>query len=194
MREPERSPTEVFSEEVRATRSRKGWSQQRLADELEALDFPIDRSAIAKIESGERGKVSLDEVMAFAYALGVPPMSLIVPRAAGGTIRIAGNVEMPATEATAWWREVDVLSNGDSQRERFFYEAWPDRLSVLSRDVPEAVGIFRTISEFVSTDSGPDAGTVLLMIRQMADHGVRRHYGLDMAPDTQLEQPRKGKK
>ncbi len=101
---------------------------------------------------------------------------------------------MLATKATAWWREVDVLSDGDPERERFFYDSWPNRLARLWREVPEAVGIFRTISEFVSTDTGPDARSVFLMIRQMADHGVRRLYGLDMAPDVQLEQPRKGRK
>ena len=41
--------------------------------------MPIDRSSIAKIESGKRG-VSLDELFWFAVALDVSPMALCVPR------------------------------------------------------------------------------------------------------------------
>ena len=74
------TPGNLPRKRVRAVRSRKDWSQQRLADEMELLGVPMDRSAVAKVETGARG-VSIDEVFAFALALAASPTALLVPRA-----------------------------------------------------------------------------------------------------------------
>lgn len=174
MPSPEITPAEVFSHELRATRERKGWTQHQLAQELQRLDYHMVRSQITKIESGQR-KATLDDVLAIALALGVPPLALVIPRNDAGSVRLAGNVTMSAPTAIAWWREVDVLSRGDAQSERFFYDSMPDRLAQLTREVPEIVAIFRTVTEFVSSEDSPNAGSVLLMIRDMADSALARH-------------------
>ena len=164
MPSPEITPAEVFSHELRATRERKGWTQHQLAQELQRLDYHMVRSQITKIESGQR-KATLDDVLAIALALGVPPLALVIPRNDAGSVRLAGNVTMSAPTAIAWWREVDVLSRGDAQSERFFYDSMPDRLAQLTREVPEIVAIFRTVTEFGTSEDSPNAGSVLLMIR-----------------------------
>jgi transcriptional regulator with XRE-family HTH domain len=74
----ENRPTasEAFARHVSEIRKERGWSQQRLADELVTLGVKLDRAAIAKIEHQTR-KVSIDEMVAFADALHVHPGRLL---------------------------------------------------------------------------------------------------------------------
>src|ERR1039457_2619992 len=98
---PAQTPSEIFAVEVRATRERNGWAQQQLAPRLAALDCPIDRSTIAKIESGKRG-ISLDEAFAFAAALGVSPAALALPRGTATDVRVAPKRTVRGYEAHRW--------------------------------------------------------------------------------------------
>ncbi len=98
------TPGKLLGKRVRAVRSRKDWSQQRLADEMELLGVPMDRSAVAKVETGARG-VSIDEVFAFALALGVSPTALLVPRAQE-QVSIAPRVERDAFGVAQWIRGI----------------------------------------------------------------------------------------
>jgi transcriptional regulator with XRE-family HTH domain len=119
-------PSEVFVKEIAGTRRRKQLSQQQLADRLEAIGAPIDRSTIGKIEAGHRG-VSLDELFFFAVALGVSPMSLVVPRSAE-RMRVAPSKEIDATDVMQWARNFTWLpgEEADVSEIRFFNEAVTD--------------------------------------------------------------------
>jgi transcriptional regulator with XRE-family HTH domain len=119
---PAKTPSEIFAVEVRTTRERKGWTQQQLADRLAALDCPIDRSIIAKIESGKRG-VSLDEAFAFAAALGVSPAALALPRGTDTDVRVAPNLTVRGYEAYRWLQGRAALIDHDK---RFYNDARPD--------------------------------------------------------------------
>ncbi len=99
------TPGEVFAEELYAHRSRRGWTQQELADRMADLGEPINRSGIARLENGER-KVSLDEAVAFAIALGVPPYALVVPRQVDREVRVTSKWAMAGPSMLAWWRGV----------------------------------------------------------------------------------------
>jgi transcriptional regulator with XRE-family HTH domain len=98
----------VFARQVRDTRERKKWTQSDLANRLESLGYPIDRSAIARIEMGKRD-VSLDEALAFAVALGVPPGSLILPRSMDETISPTPAVSVASADAQLWWWGAEPL-------------------------------------------------------------------------------------
>jgi transcriptional regulator with XRE-family HTH domain len=102
-----RTPGEVFAGEVKRVRTVRGWSQQRLADEMARLGVPIDRSAIAKVERSAR-QVNLDEMVAFAIALGVSPLGLVVPHEAGAQVALTPKHTVPAAEAADWFRAVQL--------------------------------------------------------------------------------------
>ena len=84
---PAATTSDVVGDRIRATRKRRGWSAQKLADQLAATGAPeLSMFVISNIESGRRkadGKrrreVSVDELFLIAYVLGVPPIHLLVP-------------------------------------------------------------------------------------------------------------------
>lgn len=118
-------PSEVLPTELAATRERHHVTQQQLAERLEELGSPIDRSTIGKIESGRRG-VAVDELFAFAAALGVPPMSLVVPRSAE-RMRVAPALEADAGDVMRWARGIRPLAQGwSTEEDRRFFDAMPD--------------------------------------------------------------------
>ena len=61
---------------VRLERANRGWSAEDLAVRTQATACPIPRSIIANLENGRRADVSVDELAAFAAALGMDPWSL----------------------------------------------------------------------------------------------------------------------
>lgn len=64
---------------VRQARSARGWSTSTLASECSKVGYPISRGTLAKLENGERTTLSVVEWLTLAYALGVPPGSLLIP-------------------------------------------------------------------------------------------------------------------
>lgn len=77
------SPTvgQVVAHRVRKYREARGWTQQQLADEMDALGYPINRATLAKLEAGttRADNVPLREVLILAAALDVPPVLLFTP-------------------------------------------------------------------------------------------------------------------
>jgi transcriptional regulator with XRE-family HTH domain len=68
----------AVAENVEAVRKRRGLTQQQLASELARLGRPMQASAVAKVESGDR-RVDADDLAAFAVALNVPVARLMLP-------------------------------------------------------------------------------------------------------------------
>lgn len=79
--------SDVVADQVRAHRTRLGLNRGQLAEECARLGAPeLTYSAITNIETGRRDKdgrrrreISVDELMTFGYALGVPPLLLALP-------------------------------------------------------------------------------------------------------------------
>jgi transcriptional regulator with XRE-family HTH domain len=90
-------------ERIRELRRHRGMTQQGLADRINFLGAPIDRTAIAKIEKGSR-ELTLSEAFAFAWALDVAPVHLFVPTDDEDPIHIGPNMEAPPAEMRAWIR------------------------------------------------------------------------------------------
>lgn len=117
-------PSSVFGQQVRAVRTHKGWtSQQHLAERLSELSgHDIDRSAIARLETGKRG-VSLDEAFAISAALEVSPLSLMLPRDPSQPVAVAPHVTVTGKEAREWARGDEPLPGQDRQ---FFESESPE--------------------------------------------------------------------
>jgi transcriptional regulator with XRE-family HTH domain len=171
------TPSRVFSERLSAERKRKGWTQRRLGERMAAIGSPIDRSVLAKIEAGGR-KVTVDEVIAFAYALGVPPMSLLLPPDNQGEVNLAGGVSVPVGRARAWWREADPLTDDYVER-NFFYGATDQLLAGIGRRLVEALVIYRLATDLVSegVDDLEQVESYLRMIELNAHGGLGRLKG-----------------
>ncbi|MFI7607664.1 helix-turn-helix domain-containing protein [Micromonospora sp. NPDC049366] len=73
------TPHRVIADRVRELRKGRGWSAQRLAEELARVGTPWDRSVVANLENGRRASVSVEELFALAYVLDVAPVNLMVP-------------------------------------------------------------------------------------------------------------------
>lgn len=112
------TPTDALRELVKAHRSRRGWSQTDLARRIGTLE----RMAVARIESGDRG-VSLDEAVALAVALDVPLVRLIAPAEGSDRVELGTGVECSASEARAWMRGDRMLPGQDR---RAFLDALMD--------------------------------------------------------------------
>lgn len=93
------TPSESFARRVKRYRGRRGWTQEDFAAELTAIGWTVDRFQVAKIEAHSR-KVSLDEMVALAWVLGLPPALLYLPLGEGD-VKIENNVI--ETDAARRW-------------------------------------------------------------------------------------------
>ena len=72
------APSEIFAQRVREARNRLNWKQTDLANELDRLGYPMDRTTIARLENNDR-KVSLNDFMAICIALSISPLHMLIP-------------------------------------------------------------------------------------------------------------------
>lgn len=69
---------ERFGQRVRELRTERGWSQEKLAEEMTAREFQLHQTQVGKIESAGR-PVSLGEAAVLAAVLGVTVFELLGP-------------------------------------------------------------------------------------------------------------------
>ena len=150
--DPAPLPSQVFVAELGPARRRKGLSQQELADRLEDIGAPIDRSTIGKIEADKR-KVSLDELFSFALALGVSPLALVVPRSME-KMSVSPGVAADTQQVVHWVRNLYPLwpsyVDPSEADERFFEEARTDREAAAYRNHPSLLAIEKLVTAMVS--------------------------------------------
>ena len=106
---PEKTLRQIMAGQIRALRKRRGMTQQDLADRLSHYGARIDRTAVAKVEAGATGgkdsrELGLAEMFAFALALDVAPVHLLVPIDSDEPIRLAPNLEASPYETRQWIR------------------------------------------------------------------------------------------
>ncbi|MDQ3465230.1 MAG: helix-turn-helix domain-containing protein [Actinomycetota bacterium] len=89
-----RSLSDVVAERVRRSRREIGWTVAELAEECRRLGAPsLTVASLGNIERGDRGvrkrrEITVDEVFVLAYALGVPPLLMMVPLGENDHLRV----------------------------------------------------------------------------------------------------------
>ncbi|MBT2478518.1 helix-turn-helix transcriptional regulator [Streptomyces sp. ISL-94] len=92
--------SDLAADQIRKHRTRLGLNREQLAEECARVGAPeLTYAAITNIETGRRDKdgkrrreITIDELLTFAYALGVPPLLLMLPLG-----------DMDATPSPARW-------------------------------------------------------------------------------------------
>jgi transcriptional regulator with XRE-family HTH domain len=79
---------------MRKLRTERGWSAQRLSEEMSKVGVPWDRSIVANLEYGRRRTVSVEELLALAYVLAVPPPLLFLDLESGADVEIVAGVAL----------------------------------------------------------------------------------------------------
>lgn len=133
-------PGEVFAQRLKEVRERRGWTQTRLVRRLEELGFStssgkaLHRSTLAKIEADptRARRVTLEEVLAISYALGVSPLYMFIPIELGGpNVTVALGVQAwKPSDMRAWLRGEQALPYQDP---RWFALERPEE------EIPEAL-------------------------------------------------------
>lgn len=104
----------AIAQQMRHLRKTLGWSAERLSEELRKVGTPLDRSAIAKMESAaDRGQamrsISVEELLSLALVLGVAPVHLLVPPTDDGSAMrawVRGDAPMPGQDPRRYFSEV----------------------------------------------------------------------------------------
>jgi transcriptional regulator with XRE-family HTH domain len=107
------APTATIARQVRELRNARGWSGQRLAQEMTEQGIDWDRSIVANLENGRRRTVSVEEWLALARVLGVAPVHLLLPIEEDGEFAVTPRAIEQLAEARAWVRGYRALA-GDS--------------------------------------------------------------------------------
>lgn len=150
----------VFARRLREVRTRKGWTQQELADELTRLGMterPISRVTLAKIEAGgeehtnEKNRtraqnISVEEALAISVALGVAPVHMVATPSAeqqDALIEVTPRMRVRPDEARRWIRGEEPLRAAERQ---FFdsqvaAEEWGQRENRAYRAVNDLRGV-----------------------------------------------------
>src|SRR5262245_60670882 len=83
----------VFGQRLTQVRTKRGITKAALSRRLDELGHPLHRVVLGEIEAGgtRARNVSLEDVLAIAYALGVPPLQMMFPYDDETRVRIVSN-------------------------------------------------------------------------------------------------------
>lgn len=125
----EKQSSEAVAKNLARLRGETKTSIRQLVTGLVAQEMPISPSGISDIEHGRR-QVSVDQLTALAAALGVSPMTLLMPYVddPDEEVVLAGTSYERAEDMVAWLRGERSLSHAemdDWEREGFRRQANP---------------------------------------------------------------------
>jgi len=95
-------PSDVLRHRLRERRIAKNLSERALAAAMTGEGFPLDHTAVSKIERGLR-RVSTNELFAFAIVLETPLADLFKPLDGEMPIRIGDNLALERHEVANWF-------------------------------------------------------------------------------------------
>lgn len=105
------TPSDVVGVRIREVRRRRGWTAANLAERCAEIGAAeITASVVNDLETGRRDKrtgrrrrnVSVDEVLALAYALDVAPVQLVVPLDGRTPLQVTSEIEAGSLDAFIW--------------------------------------------------------------------------------------------
>ncbi|WP_371480705.1 helix-turn-helix domain-containing protein [Kitasatospora sp. NBC_00315] len=106
---------ENVARRIKMEREARGWSTATLAERLTEAGYPLNQSAVWRIESGEpRRRVNLDEAIGFAKVFDISLDNLVGPP------EIAANAHVKrllADFAESWQKSVAARKDMDQARE-----------------------------------------------------------------------------
>lgn len=105
------SLTAVIAERVKALRNGARLSGPALATAMNERGIPWNRTTVAKLETGRRESISVQELLALALVLDVPPSWLLVDPKADTRVPIAEGVEVDPWSALLWMSGKEPLSD-----------------------------------------------------------------------------------
>src|SRR5664280_1467772 len=115
-------PSDVVARRVQEVRQSRGWSAQRLAERCAEIGAPhLTAAVVANIETGRRDgegrrrrDITVDELLAFAAALGVAPLHLAIPPTGAEPYAVTPGIVVEPNSARAWVRGEKPLSGTDA--------------------------------------------------------------------------------
>lgn len=93
---------QTIGRQVRKAREHREWSAQRLADEMTAAGRPWQRLMVTKLENGHRQSIGVDDWLALAYVLRIPPVLLLLPIGEVDEVVLPPGVRMHPNLARKW--------------------------------------------------------------------------------------------
>jgi transcriptional regulator with XRE-family HTH domain len=179
-RHPARRPSEVFAEQMRIQRERKGWTQKQLAARLAKLGFLVHQTTIGQWEAGER-RISLDEALAISVALDVGPAHMVAGSYLGltfGPPSIALSAKTPpvsARQMRMWVRGQQALWGQDEKR--YSTEGAPDEWFAMQR--AGVMVLLREVQELVDAWADNDRESAVEIIDALSDELERQRRTLE---------------
>jgi transcriptional regulator with XRE-family HTH domain len=173
-------PSEVFVEQMRIQRARKGWTQKQLAARLAKLGFVVHQTTIGKWEAGER-RISLDEALAISVALDVDPAHMVAgsySNLAFSSPSIALSSKTPpvsARQMRMWVRGLRPVWGQDERR--YYTEVGPDEWRAMQR--PGVLGLLRAVQELVDAFADDDREAAVEIVEIMREELDRQHRALE---------------
>jgi transcriptional regulator with XRE-family HTH domain len=116
-------PSDVVARRVQEVRQSRGWSAQRLAERCAEIGAPhLTAAVVANIETGRRDgegrrrrDITVDELLAFAAALGVAPLHLAIPPTGAEPYAVTPGIVVEPSSARAWVRGEEPLLGTDAR-------------------------------------------------------------------------------
>lgn len=151
------SPQTVLAQRLRRLRERRGWSQEQLASRLADRGLVWQRTTVAKVEAGSR-QVTVDELVAVAFVIGVSPAALVVPPEMLETLAVTPSNELDAGMVWHWIAGQQVLGGYPADAEgsgtianwaamlRFYDESAPDFVALAERRMPGLTEVTRQVA------------------------------------------------
>jgi transcriptional regulator with XRE-family HTH domain len=135
---------ENVARRIKLEREARGWSTATLADRLTDAGYPLNQSAVWRIESGEpRRRVNLDEAIGFAKVFDVSLDNLVGPPEIAANAQVK---QLMAEFAASWEKSVAARKEMDQAREALdaYGRAHPNVAELIeamvARVVADAVG------------------------------------------------------
>jgi transcriptional regulator with XRE-family HTH domain len=174
-----RRPSEVFAEQMRIQRGRRGWTQRQLATRLAKLGLAVHQTKIGKWEAGER-RITLDEALAISVALDVSPAHMIAGSYSEASL---GEASVALSAATApvsprqmrmWVRGQQSLWGQDEKR--YYTEVARDEWLAMQRAGVSV--LLRGVQELVEAWADDDRESALEIIEALSDELGRQRREL----------------
>ncbi|MFD7020051.1 hypothetical protein [Streptomyces sp. NPDC059928] len=177
--------SDLVADQIRMHRTRLGLNREQLAEECARLGArELTYAAITNIETGRRDKagkrrreVTIDELMTFGYALGVPPLLLALPL--GSADRVPSPARWGGLHPHYAWRwvtgeEPPAFRNAEGR-------TVVDDTSIGGEDGPDRMEVWQKVSVPTEVYRSLQAAVAALRKAGGQHHFARERHGQDSA-------------